>query len=208
MYLLLSPLCSTTLFTFLHWRRKWQPTPVFLPGESQGWGSLVGCRLWGRRVGHDWSDLAAAENCPNLWGSSLSIHKPALGIEKQWKNPSSVLINWRLRLWVLCSPYDARSFFNCNFLNKYITQISRYIGQWIPPWITQNWIYSIPCLFCTYTVKGLVGHVSWHLNLFLPYGAVVKKATLIYLNRFVSLSLLGKRVRRKLLLLFKNIPLH
>ena len=35
-------------FTFTHWRRKWQPTPVFLPGESQGRGSLVGCRLWGR----------------------------------------------------------------------------------------------------------------------------------------------------------------
>ena len=31
----------------MHWRRKWQPTPVFLPGESQGRGSLVGCRLWG-----------------------------------------------------------------------------------------------------------------------------------------------------------------
>ena len=30
------------------WRRKWQPTPVFLPGESQGWGSLVSCCLWGR----------------------------------------------------------------------------------------------------------------------------------------------------------------
>ena len=29
------------------WRRKWQPTPVFLPGESQGRGSLVGCHLWG-----------------------------------------------------------------------------------------------------------------------------------------------------------------
>ena len=29
-------------------RRQWQPTPVFLPGESQGWGSLVGCHLWGR----------------------------------------------------------------------------------------------------------------------------------------------------------------
>ena len=29
-------------------RRHWQPTPVLLPGESQGWGSLVGCRLWGR----------------------------------------------------------------------------------------------------------------------------------------------------------------
>ena len=31
----------------MNWRRKWQPTPVFLPGESQGRGSLVGCRLWG-----------------------------------------------------------------------------------------------------------------------------------------------------------------
>ena len=31
----------------MHWRRKWQPTPVFLPGESQGRGSLVGRRLWG-----------------------------------------------------------------------------------------------------------------------------------------------------------------
>ena len=49
-----------SLFTFMHWRRKWQPTPVFLPGESQGQWSLKGCRLWGRRVGHDWSDLAAA----------------------------------------------------------------------------------------------------------------------------------------------------
>ena len=51
---------SLTLFTFMHWRRKWQPTPVFLPGESQGQGSLVGCCLWGHRVGHDWCDLAAA----------------------------------------------------------------------------------------------------------------------------------------------------
>ena len=38
---------SLSLFTFKHWRRKWQPTPVFLPEESQGRGSLVGCRLWG-----------------------------------------------------------------------------------------------------------------------------------------------------------------
>ena len=51
---------SLSLLTFMHWRRKWQPTPMFLPGESQGWGSLVGCCLWGHRVGHDWSDLAAA----------------------------------------------------------------------------------------------------------------------------------------------------
>ena len=44
---------SLSLFTFMHWRRKWQPSPVFLPGESQGWGSLVGCCLWG----HTESDM-------------------------------------------------------------------------------------------------------------------------------------------------------
>ena len=43
----LSDFTFTFHFHFL-WRRKWQPTPVFLPGESQGRGSLVGCRLWGR----------------------------------------------------------------------------------------------------------------------------------------------------------------
>ena len=40
----------------LYWRRKWQPTPVFLPGESQGRGCLVGCRLWG----HTESDTTEA----------------------------------------------------------------------------------------------------------------------------------------------------
>ena len=44
---------SLSLFTFMHWRRKWQPTPVFLPGEPQGQGSLVGCSLWG----HTESDM-------------------------------------------------------------------------------------------------------------------------------------------------------
>ena len=39
---------SLSLSTFMNWRRKWWPTPVFLPGESQGRRSLVGCRLWGR----------------------------------------------------------------------------------------------------------------------------------------------------------------
>ena len=52
---------SLSVFTFTHWRRKWQPTPVFLPGESQGRESLVGLLSLGlHRVGHDWSNLAAA----------------------------------------------------------------------------------------------------------------------------------------------------
>ena len=65
---------SLSLFTFMHWRGKWQPTPVFLPGESQGWGSLVGCCLWGRTVGHDWSDLAACSSkIPKLQKSTVLI---------------------------------------------------------------------------------------------------------------------------------------
>ena len=43
---------SLSLFPFMHWRRKWQPTPVFLPGKPQGWGSLVGCSP----CGHEESD--------------------------------------------------------------------------------------------------------------------------------------------------------
>ena len=64
----------------LFWKRKWQPTPVFLPGESQGRVCLVGCRLWGRRVGHDWSDLAAA--AASLF---LSFKKP---LKSEAKNPA------------------------------------------------------------------------------------------------------------------------
>ena len=62
------------IFTFMHWRRKWQPTPVFLPGESQGRGSLVGCHLWG----HDWSDFAAAVSWVKVnskYGSSYGYLK-------------------------------------------------------------------------------------------------------------------------------------
>ena len=58
---------SFSLFTFIHWRGKWQPTPMFLPGESQGWGSLLGCHLWDRTVRHDWSDLAAAAAAVLSW---------------------------------------------------------------------------------------------------------------------------------------------
>ena len=82
-----------SLSTFMHWRWKWQPTPVFLPGESQGRGALLGCRLWGRRVGHDWSDLAAAAAAVPLLG--LGIHRWAVtqpGQPKQLWNFSSAFL--------------------------------------------------------------------------------------------------------------------
>ena len=51
---------SLSLFTFMHWRRKWQSTPELLPGESQGRdpGGLLS--MGSHRVRHDWHDLAAS----------------------------------------------------------------------------------------------------------------------------------------------------
>ena len=59
---------SLSLFTSMHWRRNWQPTPVFLPGESQGRGILVGCRLWGRTE----SDTTEGTQQQSLQGIILS----------------------------------------------------------------------------------------------------------------------------------------
>ena len=47
----------------MHWRRKWQPTPVFLPGESQGRWSLMGCSLWGCTES-DTTEVTAASAAP------------------------------------------------------------------------------------------------------------------------------------------------
>ena len=52
---------SLSLFTFMHWRGKWQPTPAFLPGESRDRGATGLPSMGSHRVGQDWSDLAAAE---------------------------------------------------------------------------------------------------------------------------------------------------
>ena len=52
---------SLSLFTFMHWRRKWHPTPLLLPGRIPGMGEPSGLPSMGpHRVGHNWSDLASA----------------------------------------------------------------------------------------------------------------------------------------------------
>ena len=61
---------SLSLFPFMHWRRKWQPAPVLLPGKSQGQRNLVGCHMGSHRVRHDWSDLAAAAG---MWDLNSQI---------------------------------------------------------------------------------------------------------------------------------------
>ena len=77
---------SLSLFTFMHWRRKQQPTPVFLPGESRGWGSLVGCHLWG----HTESDTTEAtwqqqqQQCSRLRGYGFDPWVGKIPWRRKW----------------------------------------------------------------------------------------------------------------------------
>ena len=61
-------------------RRKWQPTPVFLPGESHGWRRLVGYSPWGCRVGHDWATSLSFFSPISLhqWLGSWDVNTPVL----------------------------------------------------------------------------------------------------------------------------------
>ena len=104
---------SLSLFTFMHWTRKWQPTPVFLPGESQGWWGLVGCHLWNRTVRHDWSDLAAA---------AAYMHR----IKKKGK-----CLQWRVSLFPSSCPSSLAISFT-DFLHlKYHGELERFENTWV-----------------------------------------------------------------------------
>ena len=71
-------------FTFMHWRRKWQPTPVFLPGESQGWQSLVGFAI---------SGVAQGQTRLKRLSSSSSNSSSSKGLVISWlKSPSAVIL--------------------------------------------------------------------------------------------------------------------
>ena len=75
---------ATSLFTFMHWRGKWQSTPVFLPGEIPGTAEPDGLPSVGSlRVGHDWSDLAAAAGFQQTIkiNNFSSVAFPLLGAE-------------------------------------------------------------------------------------------------------------------------------
>ena len=77
---------SLSLFTFMHWRRQWQPTPVFLPGESQGQGSLVGCCLWGGTE----SDTTEATQQQQQQGSRLKYYLYIINLESRFQTSLSI----------------------------------------------------------------------------------------------------------------------
>ena len=113
---------SLSLFTFMHWRREWQPPPVFLPGESQGQRSLVGCRLWGRtwlkRLSSSSSSSRASlviqtvRNPPAMWETGVRSLGWGDPLEEDMATHSSILA-WRIPMdrgawWVTYSPWGRK----------------------------------------------------------------------------------------------------
>ena len=99
---------SLSLFTFMHWRGKWQPAPVFLPGESQGWGSLVGCRLRGHTESDttqvtgkelacnagDPDSITGSERCPGKEIGYPFQYSWASLVAQMVKNPPAMWETW------------------------------------------------------------------------------------------------------------------
>ena len=76
------------------WRRKWQPTPVFLPRESHGWRSLMGYSFtWSQRVGHDWATSLSLSLWIVMVPLGVSFH---LLIEDQGLVLSAILVPFDL----------------------------------------------------------------------------------------------------------------
>ena len=82
---------SLSLFTFMHWRRKWQPTPVFLPGEFQGrgawWAAVYGVaqsQTWLKRLSSSSSSSHSSSSSPAINLCSVSTKSPILDISYQW----------------------------------------------------------------------------------------------------------------------------
>ena len=152
---------SLSLFTFMHWRRKWQPTPVFLLEEPQRWRSLVNCRLWGAtelEAGHDWRDLAAAAAVCVY--QSHSLYPKLFFFPFQFWPTHGLLLGYFLPLCVtytaLNSPSNA--FFCVNLLEKNLIYCGNLVTTWevldmgqkfCPPWTVNNkglWDTNIWCL--------------------------------------------------------------
>ena len=116
----------------MHWIRKWQPTPVFLPGESQGWGSLVGCRLWGHTESDPTevtSEIRSDQLLSRVWLFAtpwIAACQASLSITNSWSSlrltsiesvlPSSHLILCRPLLLLPPIPPQIRVFSNVSTL--------------------------------------------------------------------------------------------
>ena len=142
---------SLSLFAFMHWRRKWQPIPVFLPGESQGWGSLVGCRLWGHRVGHDWSDLQQQQQPITSRVQSIFVHYIFPFVSTQC---------------LACCSHSINVYWTYKWMNK-------WTSNWLSPSLPAIILFQstqktqklhAPNLFCCFAEPSLSDILKWWSN--------------------------------------------
>ena len=90
-------------FTCTQWRRTWQPTPVFLPGESQGQQSLVGCCLWGRTESDMTEATQQQQHTPIVFGEAVCSYRLLV---QQKIPPFFLSILWNVNVMV-GSPLDS-----------------------------------------------------------------------------------------------------
>ena len=122
---------SLSLFTFMHWRRQWQPTPVFLPGESQGRGSLVGCHLWGRTESDTTEAIQQQQQVPLILAPPSSIptrgllsHEPS-SFACRVKNISHTHVLLFLKCYINATVITKTQSF------KSITKLMATLGQYV-----------------------------------------------------------------------------
>ena len=147
----------------MHWRRKWQPTPVFLPGESQGQRSLVGCRLWGHRVEHDWSDLAAA-TAIQVSTKFIFLSFAILHVAFKWEVHRLFLVSLFL---TLSTPFQYTYhvyFLNSSQIHPLSTKFPLSLSQII---ILTNYLFILrPCLLTFYTLVSNGDFITPLLKIF------------------------------------------
>ena len=120
----------------LAWRRKWQPTPVFLPGESQGQRSLVGCCLWVAQSQTWLKRLSSSSLCISYFTELLFKSEIYTGISP-WV---LTLKNWHVLLgffvFVLASPCSMWAFLMAQTVKNLPavqeTQVQSLV--WEDPW--------------------------------------------------------------------------
>ena len=93
----------------MHWRSKWQPTPGFLPRESQGQRSLVGCSIWSRTES-DMTEATLSSSSSSIfstkhqdwfcWNLFLSTHLPQIFSDFPYDNCSATKLCPTLIIWI------------------------------------------------------------------------------------------------------------
>ena len=122
----------------MHWRRKWQPTPVFLPGESQGQRSLVGCRLWGPTESDTMKRLSSSSIAEIISEERLFLTVFELSTCQPIFVPS--LLNYCLFLWLIeifsCTKwlslllFTFKIFLSLEFLNFFCAFLGGYAANY------------------------------------------------------------------------------